>query len=204
MSLRYSNVTSASVSLLALPWASLGPGTAQGHFFSQEAIFRVLHLYCFYKPYILTRSVCVIKEMCSCVCHPGKGDTVPTGAAWAGRPLLWLCQGGFAHSISAVQAAVTSGCESGQCGIFQVGPSFPSPSGRFQGCVLKNCMELAPGLWPLQYPGLNGVSLGPVWLGGSEEAMARGRFMVLWRQTACLRIMPMPLTSSVTLNTLCT
>lgn len=55
---------------------------------------------------------------------------------------------GLCSFMSAVQAEVVSGRESGPSGILQVGPFFPPQSGRCQVCVLENGMRLVPEVWP--------------------------------------------------------
>lgn len=144
----------------------------------------MLHLNCFCKPYILTKSVCVVNEMCRCA-YPGTGDRVPRGAAWAAGHCLGSAMGALLIYVS---CAVVSGCESGPSGILPVGPFFPPQSGRCQGCVLKNGMGLVPEVWP--FSALDFMAY--VW----------DPFGWLVQRKQC--IVSMPLTSSVTLDTLCT
>lgn len=95
---------------------------------------------------------------------------------------------GLCSFMSAVQGEVVSGCESGPSGILPVGPFFPPQSGRCQGCVLKNGMGLVPEVWP--FSALDFMAY--VW----------DPFGWLVQRKQC--IVSMPLTSSVTLDTLCT
>lgn len=126
-------------------------------------------------------------------------------ASWKGLTLLLLgapqagvrlCRGGSAPDVPCAGRRCI--CESGQSGIFHLGPSSPPQRGGsgYQGYVLKNCVGLAPGPWPRQHPGF----VEPLSRLAGAEDIGKGRFSVLWSQTACLGIWPLPLISSVTLG----